>query len=145
MSSQKNLGLIYKQVPKGFPKAGQDLVVEDIGTDAAKLPSDGIVVRLLWSSLDPYLRGLLRDPAIKSYFPALQPGEAMKTLSIGKVEQSNHNDFKEGDLVQGRLPIQQLTALSGEELKNVQKLDTANGPEDIDQYLGVLGMPGLTA
>lgn len=151
MGNEKNLALIFKKLPQGFPKPGQDLTVEDIGADAAQLPSDGIVVRVLYSSLDPYLRGLLRDPSVKSYFPPLPLSAPVKTLSVAKIEQSNNDNFKVGDLVFGRLPIQQLAAVSGEEIKQLQatsslnKLDTTDGPEDIDQYLGVLGMPGLTA
>jgi NADPH-dependent curcumin reductase CurA len=150
MANDKNLALIFKRLPQGFPKAGQDLTVEDLGADAAQLPSDGIVARVIYSSLDPYLRGLLRDPSVKSYFPPLPIGGPVKSAGVAKVEQSNNGDYKVGDLILGRLPIQQVIALSGEELKQLKsqglnKLDTTGGPSDIDQYLGVLGMPGLTA
>lgn len=145
MSSNKNLSLIFRQIPVGEPKPGQDLVVEDVGADAAKLPSDGIVVQMLYSSLDPYLRGLLRSPEKKSYFPPLPLNGPVLNGGIGKVTASNSDTFKEGDLIQGRLPIQQQVALSGDQLKGLRKLDTTNGPEDLSMYLGVLGMPGLTA
>merc|ERR1711939_814841 len=144
-SDNKNLSFIFKKIPDGAPVPGQDVVVQDVGLDAAKLTSDGIVLEMLYSSLDPYLRGLLRSPEKKSYFPALPLNGPILSAGIGKVLESNVPNFQAGDLVQGRLPVQQRVAVSGDLLKGVRKLDTTNGPDDLSTYLGVLGMPGLTA
>ncbi|KAK5940066.1 hypothetical protein PMZ80_007484 [Knufia obscura] len=141
-----NTALIYKQVPSGAPVPGKDLVVEDVQS-VSEAPKGGILIQVLYSSLDPYLRGLLRDPSIKSYFPAFQPGNPMQTLSIGKVIQSSTNQFKEGDLVEGRLPIQRFVAIDSDQLKGISKsqADPNDSEFDIRHYLGALGMPGLTA
>jgi NADPH-dependent curcumin reductase CurA len=144
-STTKNLSLIFKQIPNGEPVAGQDLVVSDVDTASTTLPSDGVVLRLLYSSLDPYLRGLLRDPKKESYFPPLPVGGPVLSAGIARVEQSNSPNHVVGDLYQGRLPIQQHVALAGKDLQGLRKVDTTNGPEDLGMYLGVLGMPGLTA
>lgn len=144
-SSSKNLALIFKQIPDGAPVPGQDLVVEDVGGQHDTAPADGIAVQMLYSSLDPYLRGLLRSAEKESYFPALPLNGPVLNSGIGKVTASNTSAFAVGDLVQGRLPIQRRVAIPGAELKGLRKLDTTDGPQDLGMYLGVLGMPGLTA
>lgn len=144
MSDPKNLALMFRQIPNGEPIPGQDLTVEDVPSSDPS-PSSGITLTMLYSSLDPYLRGLLRSPEKKSYFPPLALDSPVLSAGIGRVTASNTSAFSEGDLVMGRLPIQQSVSVGGEELKGLRKVDTTDGPEDLSMYLGVLGMPGLTA
>lgn len=142
-----NPALIHNKVPSGFPVAGQDVLVEDVQPAPTEAPEGGLLVQVLYSSLDPYLRGLLRDPKIPSYFPALEIGKPILSGSIGKVLKSSTPGFKEGDLVSGRLPIQRYVTVSAKDQENITKLDVALDDKSLDlrHYLGALGMPGLTA
>ena len=141
-----NTALIYKQVPSGLPIPGKDLVVEDV-QPVSDAPSGGILLQVLYASLDPYLRGLMRDPSIKSYFPAWQPGNPVSSAGLAKVIKSSTDQFREGDIVQGMLPIQQFVAIDADNLKGISKskADPNDTSIDIRNYLGSLGMPGLTA
>jgi NADPH-dependent curcumin reductase CurA len=142
-SSSDNLALIFAQIPFGAPIPGQDLTVKSVPQPS--LPSNGLTATLLYSSLDPYLRGLLRSPEKESYFPPLPLNGPVLNAGIARVTASNAEGYKEGDLIQGRLPIQRFIAVEADGLKALRKVDQSNGPEDLSLYLGVLGMPGLTA
>lgn len=141
-----NTALIYKQVPSGLPVPGKDLAVEDVQS-VSEAPKGGILIQVLYSSLDPYLRGLMRDPSIKSYFPALQPGNPVNSFSLGKVIKSQTDQFKEGDMIVATLPIQRFVTVDPDHLKSITKspADPNDTSFDLRHYLGALGMPGLTA
>jgi hypothetical protein len=64
----QNKSLIYKQVPQGLPEMGKHLAVESSEFDLdSKLNEGSILVRVQWTSMDPYMRGRLRQPGSKSY------------------------------------------------------------------------------
>jgi len=102
-------------------------------------PGQGEVqVRNLWMTVDPYMRGRMND--VKSYAPPFQLGEAMTGGAVGQVAKSNDPAFKEGDLVQSQFGWREgFTAPAG----TIQKLDPRGLPPQA--FLGVAGMPGLTA
>ncbi|KAK5081166.1 hypothetical protein LTR05_007960 [Lithohypha guttulata] len=143
--ASSNPALIYKQVPQGEPVPSQDIVVEDIDSPS-EAPEGGLLVQVLYSSLDPYLRGLLRDPKIPSYFPPLETGNALRNSGIAKVLKSSSADFKEGDIIVANLPIQRYAQISSEVVKSAKKIDADPNDKsfDIRHYVGALGMPGLT-
>ncbi len=97
-----------------------------------------LLLKGLYYSVDPYMRGRMNDA--KSYVPPFQLNQPIEGSIIASVTESNSANFKEGDLVTGRLPWQ--IDLIAEE-KNLQKIDTSLAPASY--YLGVLGMTGLTA
>ena len=137
---------MYKSVPSGMPVAGQDLAVEEVQS-VSEPPEGGMLVQVLYCSLDPYLRGRMRDPEIPSYFPAFQPGNPVKAFSLGKVLKSSTDQFKEGDIIAATLPIQRFVTVDSDSIKDVHKspADPSDSSFDIRHYLGALGMPGLTA
>lgn len=152
MPQTKNLALVFRQVPQTFPEPGKDLVVEDISIDLdADLPTNSILLEHLYNSVDPYMRGRLRDPKIKSYAPPFALGKPMDGGCIARVIKSTSDEHKEGDLVIGGLPIQQYSVLSlnrennATSLPPVRKLSNPAGLSDLRYFLGPLGMPGLTA
>lgn len=107
-------------------------------------PKDGeITVRNHYMSVDPYMRGRMRN--VKSYVPPFQLGEAMTGGAVGEVTASAHPDYKVGDHVMSMrgwrtaftAPVAEMTP------EGLRKIDTAQIP--IQAYLGVAGMPGLTA
>ena len=142
----QNKGLIFKSIPQGWPKPGQDLAIEvrdiDLSTEP---PQDGIITQNFYLSFDPYQRGRMRDPKIKSYSPPFELGKPITNRGVAKVVKSNNDKFKEGDLVVGMIGTEEYSIVPGqvantliEKLENPYKLDPK-------YYLGALGMPGLTA
>ncbi|KAJ5614665.1 NADP-dependent oxidoreductase RED1 [Penicillium herquei] len=143
-----NKTLIFKEIPESatYPIPGKHLTIEDAAYDAdVATPENGVVLQSLYSSYDPYMRGRMRPAHVPSYSPAFPLGKSIENNTIGKILRSNNDNFKEGDLVIGFLPIQQYTALDTPNLVRIKKLENPLGLEDIRVFLGPLGMPGLTA
>jgi len=84
------------------------------------------------------MRGRMND--VKSYAPPFQIDQPIAGGVIAQVTESRSENFKAGDLVLGRLAWQQQIIASE---KDIQKIDTTIAPASY--YLGILGMPGLTA
>jgi hypothetical protein len=102
-------------------------------------PGDGeVLVRNEWLSLDPYMRGRMSDA--KSYVKPVQVGEVMVGQTVGEVVDSRHPGFHKGDKVLTQLGWQSHGVAKGQEL---QIVDATHVPPSY--YLGILGMPGLTA
>lgn len=144
----RNLGLIFKKVPSGYPVPGQDLTIEDRPLDLnASLSSGSILVRNHVHSYDPYQRGRMRAPDVKSYSPPYDLGKPVVNSAIGKVVKSNSEKFKEGEtvVVWQACPTEEYSVL-GKEIVDarVQKLENPYGLEEA-LWVGALGMPGLTA
>lgn len=147
MAPEKNLSLIFKNIPTGFPVAGEHLTVEDRGYDpSASPPSGGVVVQNVYASFDPYMRGRMRSPEKKSYFPPFTLNEPITSLSVSRVLKSDNPNYKEGDLITGtHVPVQQYSSLPKDTVEKVTKIDPNNALKDPRNYIGPLGMPGLTA
>ncbi|KAI4099784.1 MAG: hypothetical protein LQ339_005806 [Xanthoria mediterranea] len=142
----QNKGLIFKQVPQGWPVPGQDLVIEDQGFDLdTEPPQDGITTQNFYVSFDPYQRGRMRAPESKSYFPPFELGKAITNSAVAKVLKSSNSKFNQGDVVVGMLGTEEYSIVSAEVTNSmVRKLDN---PHNLDPrlFIGALGMPGLTA
>jgi NADPH-dependent curcumin reductase len=113
----------------------------DFRVETVAMPTLGpgqVLVRVIYLSLDPYMRGRMRDVA--SYAPPVGIGETMVGGTVGEVVASEHANFKPGDIVEDRLGWQEYAATSGATLR---KVNAAIAP--ISTANGVLGMPGLTA
>jgi len=111
--------------------------------ETAPVPKPGegeVLVKNLWLSLDPYMRGRMSKQ--KSYVKGVEPGDVMTGETAGEVVESNHPGFRAGDKVTtGQGPGWQLYWCSkGERLT---KVDETKAP--LSYYLGCLGMPGRTA
>ncbi|KAK9452718.1 hypothetical protein V1511DRAFT_507263 [Dipodascopsis uninucleata] len=140
-----NRALIFKSVPDGWPIPGKDLVVESGEFDLKQdLPVGSILVKVLYTSFDPYMRGRMRDSSVKSYSPAFQINKPIDARSICKVIRSNNSQFSENDEIVGQAPVQEWNILSGDSAGGLQKI---KNPYKLDPlvYLGALGMTGLTA
>ena len=111
----------------------------DFRTEEAPLPQPAqgeVLVRNLWLSLDPYMRGRMSDA--KSYVKGVELGEVMVGQTVGEVLESKHPALKAGDKVLTQLGWQ----LYGT-TKEAMRVDEGRAP--LSCYLGVLGMPGMTA
>jgi len=143
----QNKGLIFKQVPSGWPVAGQDLVVEtrEIDLDAAP-PKNGLITKNFYISYDPYQRGRMRAPDVKSYSPPFTLGEPITNRAVSKVVKSDAEQFKPGDVIisMDSTGFEEYTRLEEGPTSRARKLEN---PYNLDPriFVGALGMPGLTA
>jgi NADPH-dependent curcumin reductase len=102
-------------------------------------PADGqVLVRNRFLSIDPYMRGRLDD--VRSYTAPQKLDEVMGGGTAGEVVASNHPRYKVGDKVEGRLGWQHFALSDG---SDIRKVDDSKVP--LSAFLGVCGMPGVTA
>jgi len=120
--------------PAGEP---QPSVFQLAETEVADPGKGEFVVRNLVMSVDPYMRGRMDDRP--SYVPPYQLGQPLDGGAVGEVVASNHKRFAVGDVVAHQLGWREYALLS----RGAQKVDTDGISPGA--YLGVLGMPGLTA
>jgi NADPH-dependent curcumin reductase CurA len=133
--NKTNRQIVLAARPIGDPKESDFSLVE------APVPEPGpdqMLLRTVWLSLDPYMRGRMSDA--KSYAAPLQIGEVMTGGTVSEVVTSNLAGFTPGDIVECRSGWQEYALSDG---KGVRVVDRALGP--ISTAVGVLGMPGMTA
>lgn len=97
-----------------------------------------ILLKTKFVSVDPYLRGRMSDA--KSYVPPFELQKVMNSGIVAEVVESQNKEFKKGDFVSGALDWKEFQTSKGE---NLLKIDDKVAP--LSNYLGVLGMTGLTA
>lgn len=130
-----NRRIVLVSRPHGEPKPEHFRLEES----RAPTPREGeVLLRTRWLSLDPYMRG--RMSAAKSYARPVEIGETMVGQTVSEVVTSHDPAFAPGDLVLSPAGWQDYFVSDGDGL---HRLDTAEGPPSA--FLGVLGMPGLTA
>src|SRR6266436_6354806 len=133
--SDKNTQVTLASRPVGWVKETDFKIVE------AEIPKPGagqVLVKNLYLSLDPYMRGRMND--MQSYAPNVQIGQVMVGGTASEVVESNNPKFKAGDSVVGYFGWQQYGVSDG---AGLQKVDPKLVP--LSAYLGAVGMPGLTA
>jgi NADPH-dependent curcumin reductase CurA len=129
----ENKRVVLASRPKGW------VTEENFRLETAPLPKPAegeVLVKNLWLSLDPYMRGRMDD--VKSYVKGVDIGEVMVGQTVGEVIESRNEKFKRGDKVLTQLGWQLYG--SAKEASKVQE-----GPAPLSYYLGCLGMPGMTA
>lgn len=121
--------------PKGWPTPDNFALAE---TQLPSLTEGQVLVRNLFMSVDPYMRGRMNDT--KSYVPPFQIGKALEGGAIGEVVESRANDLQRGDIVTSTFGWRDVFV---SEARGLQRVDAKIRP--LSAYLGILGMPGLTA
>jgi NADPH-dependent curcumin reductase CurA len=135
MSTERNFQVRLVARPEGMPTRQHWAM----GSTEVVDPSDGeVLVRTAFISIDPAMRGWLRD--VKSYLPPVAIGDVMRAGGVGTVIASKHPDLKEGEQVVGHLGVQSHSLVRGEALRRV-----SDKVAPLSTFLGVLGMPGMTA
>ena len=135
MSIVKSKEIHLVSRPNGEPLAENFLVKE---VEIKEVKENEILVKNLWMSVDPYMRGRMIDR--KSYVPPFELGKTLEGGAIGIVIKSKCQDFKEGDFVNSNFGWREYFTT---ERKYLQKVNPDIGP--LQAYLGTLGMPGMTA
>ena len=130
-----NKTIILNSRPVGKPQLSDFKFVEE---EMPALKEGEILLKTKFVSVDPYLRGRMSDA--KSYVPPFELQKAMSSGVVAEVLESQNEKFKKGDFVSGMLNWKEFQTSTGE---NLLKIDDKIAP--LSNYLGVLGMTGLTA
>lgn len=131
----KNTQVILAKRPTGIVTPDNFKIVDQ---ELPQIDSGQVLVRNHYLSLDPYMRG--RMNASKSYAQAVELGEVMVGGTVGQVLESNHDGFSEGDYVLGTFGWQLFGVSDGSGLTRIKDQGIP-----LSAYLGVMGMPGVTA
>ncbi len=131
----KNRQVLLKSRPSGEPNAANFEIVE---REVAALADGDVLVRTLFLSLDPYMRGRMNEG--RSYAASVDVGGVMVGGTVGEVVESRAEGFAKGDSVSGFGGWQEFAILPG---KTLRKLAPKAAP--LSYALGILGMPGMTA
>src|SRR6267378_7200166 len=129
-----NKEIQFASRPTGLPTLDNFKLTD---ADVPQLNDGEVFVRMLYISVDPYLRGRMREG--RSYVPPFEVGQVIESGGVGEVVESRSPRFQPGDIV---------TGMFGWRLYNVAKADDLMKvfpTVSITTALGVLGMPGLTA
>ncbi|MDP6667712.1 MAG: NADP-dependent oxidoreductase [Dehalococcoidia bacterium] len=121
--------------PEGEPVAENFILVESPVPEAKH---GEVLVRTLYMSLDPYMRGRMRSGP--SYATPLQPDDVMTGEVVARVEQSQSPIHSVGDIVRASIGWQEWAAVPAH---TATAVDPSLGP--VSTAVGVLGMPGMTA
>ncbi|KDP35118.1 hypothetical protein JCGZ_10652 [Jatropha curcas] len=139
-----NKQVIFRDYVTSFPKESDMQVINgSIKLKVREDGSNGILVKNLYLSCDPYMRIKMMENQNISIFPSYTPGSPLTGFGVGKVLESRHPEFKEGDLVWGMTGWEEysLIVITPEiPLFRIQHTDVP-----LSYYTGILGMPGLTA
>lgn len=107
-----------------------------VDTDVPQPKEGEVLVRTLYISVDPYLRGRMREG--RSYVAPFELGQVIESGAVGEVVESRSPKFQPGDIVSGMFGWRLYNA-------NADNLMKVPAGAPITTALGVLGMPGLTA
>lgn len=135
MSQNLNRQILLKSRPIGEP---YDDNFEFVERPLAPVDPGQVLRRTVYLSLDPYVRG--RMATGRSYTSSMEIGDVIVGGTVSRVVESQNPDFAPGDWVLGYDGWQEFGLSDG---ANLRKLDAAAAP--VSYWLGVLGMPGLTA
>ncbi|MGA8175642.1 MAG: NADP-dependent oxidoreductase, partial [Pseudolabrys sp.] len=135
MAGSVNRQILLKSRPEGAPSLGNFELTETPTPE----PGEGeVLMRIIYLSLDPYMRG--RMSAAKSYATPAAIGHPMVGGTVGEIVKSRNPKYSVGDIVLGYGGWQEYALSNGAGLR---KLDPTAAP--VSTALGVLGMPGMTA
>jgi len=130
-----NRRIVLNARPRGAPTA-EDFRFEN--DPVPKPEADQVLLRTLYLSLDPYMRGRMSDGP--SYAEPVTIGDVMVGGTVSRVEVSKHGDFQVGELVLGYTGWQDYALSDGKGLTSI-----SHEERHPSRALGVLGMPGFTA
>jgi len=121
--------------PTGMPDRSN---FEIASTPVPPLKAGEVLVKNLWMSVDPYMRGRMVDR--ESYVPPFQVGKVLEGGAVGEVVESSSPKFKVGDVVLSQFGWREHFVAADTQ---VHRIDTRLAPPQA--WLGVIGMTGMTA
>lgn len=130
-----NKTIILKSRPQGTPQLSD---FKSIDEKMPEVMQGEVLLKTLFVSVDPYLRGRMSDA--ESYVPPFVLDKPVSSGIVAEVMESKNENFKKGDFVSNLLEWKEYQISTGEGL---QKLDPSIQPLSV--YLGIVGMTGMTA
>jgi len=121
--------------PQGLPTAADFKITQ---TKLEPLQDQQVLVRNLFLSVDPYMRGRMSDG--KSYLPPFELNQPMEGGAVGEVVESRACEFKPGEVVTSTYGWRESFIAHSKDLHRVSR-----GVQPLSVYLGALGMTGMTA
>ena len=137
MTERQNRRIVLRRRPVGEPRE-EDF--ELVATTIADPGEGEMLLKTLWLSLDPYMRGRMNDA--KSYAPPVKLGGVMVGGTVSQVLHSRIPEYQAGDIVSGNHGWQEF-AIGRPGDDRLAKVNPQLAP--ISTAIGVLGMPGFTA
>ncbi|ANU12054.1 NADP-dependent oxidoreductase [Planococcus antarcticus DSM 14505] len=135
MTTKQHKEIHLANRPEGMPTNDDfNFVEKEIPTPA----ENEVLLKTLYLSVDPYMRGRMRD--VKSYIPPFELNQALVGGVLAEVVESNSDLFEKGDIVSSNLSWSEYNVADAAKL---QKVDPTAAP--ITAHLSVLGLTGLTA
>ncbi|HEX8422204.1 MAG TPA: NADP-dependent oxidoreductase [Pyrinomonadaceae bacterium] len=137
MENKTNRKILLASRPAGVP------TLDNFEIADAEMPqtrAGEVLIRTLYLSVDPYMRGRMSDR--RSYIPPFALNEVIAGGGVGEIVESRTDAFQPGDIVAGQLDWQLYSVTQGANA-SLRKVDPKLAP--VTTALGVLGMPGLTA
>jgi len=135
MTQPNNRRIVLASRPVGAPTQ------ENFRLEQVEMPSIAqgeMLLRSVYLSLDPYMRGRMNDA--ESYAAPVALDEVMVGATVCQVEQSNHADYQVGEWVLAYTGWQDYGVSNGEGL-----IKLGDNPSHPSYALGIMGMPGFTA
>jgi NADPH-dependent curcumin reductase CurA len=127
-----------KKYPKGMPTED---IFELAKIDVAEPKEGEFLIRNIWMSVDPYMRGRMRSPEeTKSYISSFQLKKPLDGACVGQILESKNKEFMVGEYILGNFGWREYWISNG---NDILKINSKIAP--IQSFLGVLGMTGLTA
>lgn len=126
--------IVLASRPEGLP-TDENFRFEEL--ELPVIQAEEVLLKPLYISVDPYMRGRMSDA--KSYVPPFEVGQPITGGVVAVVEESKSSKLKKGDKVLGMLPWATGSVQKAESLQKIDESIPAS------YYLGIVGMPGLTA
>ena len=137
-----NQQILFKQDPGRGWVEETHMELSTVNFDLEQTLAPGsVLVKNLYLSVDPYMRGRMNTTA-KSYIGAFVIGEPLQGGGIAQVVKSNRDGLVKGDIVSTFIPWSEYAVLPKE--ANLLKVNPIPGLP-LSYFLGILGMPGMTA
>ncbi len=130
-----NRQIVLNSRPEGMPEPDNFSIRE---APERSIEKSELLVKSKYISVDPYMRGRMGIGA--SNLSRFEVGQPLVGAVLGEVIESQHPSFKKGDFVKGHFPWQEYSVVKGEEATKI----IPDSPS-LSDYMGILGMTGLTA
>ncbi|KAF0501099.1 NADP-binding protein [Gigaspora margarita] len=141
--------IIFKAIPNGYPIIGEhmEFVTREIDIENFPLADGEILVKNQYLSLDPYIRSKMRNPEIKANLSAYKIGEVLDGYGISIVVKSNNKNYQVGDYYVGFIGWEEYTHVPANAVSGIECLAKEISKYKVPEsyFLGLLGMPGMTA
>ncbi|KAL5711791.1 2-alkenal reductase [NAD(P)(+)] [Ranunculus cassubicifolius] len=138
----QNKQIIFKNYIEGRSPLETDMEFKTSKTPLKLLKRSGaVLVKNLYLSCDPYMRGRMRE-YYGSYIPPFVPGSVIEGFGVCKVVESDNPRFEAGDIVTGITGWEEYSLV--EKPEQLKKIECDDGIP-ASYYVGLLGMPGFTA